>query len=300
VPVPTAGSIKRLHDGRAIGLVEAGAAHGKPVFYFHGYPASRLEALTLGEAAAAAGVRLIGIDRPGVGLSDPRPEFDFLDWPADVAETADQLGLDKFSVLGFSAGAPFALACALRIPDRLQACGILSGAIPPALIRPAVGLRASLIWWGMEWIPARLFGRLVDQVMRNASAADEAAMDRILVRRAPRQGPADCTALGDAAFRRMLAVAVVEGYRQGPAANRALARMLTRRWPFAAAEVTFRNVFLWHGAQDRVMPAAGARRLTETIPQCRAAFYADEGHLSPLANRGREILAALVGAAEMR
>jgi pimeloyl-ACP methyl ester carboxylesterase len=54
-------------------------------------------------------------------------------------------------------------------------------------------------------------------------------------------------------------------------------------------------VRLWHGAQDRVMPAAAARRLAAMIPQCRSIFYPDEGHLSPLANRAREVLGALAG-----
>jgi pimeloyl-ACP methyl ester carboxylesterase len=266
------------------------------VFYFHGYPASRIEALTLADAAAAVGVRLIGIDRPGIGLSDPRPGFDFLDWPADVAATADRLGIGKFAVLGFSAGAPFALACALRIPHRLRACGVLSAALPPAVIRSAVHLRASLVWWAMEWIPARLFGRLVDVAMGHVLLADAETMDRVLVRRAPRQGPADCAALGEPGFRRLLAAAVVESYRQGPAANRALARALTRRWPFVLADVRCAKLFLWHGAEDRVMPVAGARRLAGMIPDCRATIYPNEGHLSPLANRGREILGVLVGA----
>ena len=70
---------------------------------------------------------MITVDRPGHGLSDFFPGKTLLDWPDDVIELADHLGFDKFIVEGFSGGGPYALACAYKIPDRLDCCGILSG-----------------------------------------------------------------------------------------------------------------------------------------------------------------------------
>jgi hypothetical protein len=52
----------QLHDGRTLGYTEYGAAEGKTLFYFG---TSRLEARFLAEQAAQAGIRLIGVDRPG-------------------------------------------------------------------------------------------------------------------------------------------------------------------------------------------------------------------------------------------
>lgn len=59
----------QLYDGRTLGYAEYGRAEGKALFYFHGHPGARLEARFLADQAAQAGVRLIGIDRPGMGLS---------------------------------------------------------------------------------------------------------------------------------------------------------------------------------------------------------------------------------------
>ncbi|MBE3568407.1 MAG: alpha/beta fold hydrolase [Thermogemmatispora sp.] len=53
-----------------------------------------------------------------------------LDWPDDVAEVADHLGPKHFTVEGFSAGGPCALACTARIPQRLTACSLISTISP--------------------------------------------------------------------------------------------------------------------------------------------------------------------------
>ena len=82
----------RLRDGRRTGLLIAGVRDGYPVLHCHGFPSSRLEVRLLASAAVEAGVRLIGIDRPGIGRSDPRSGFAVGDWAGDFREFADQLG----------------------------------------------------------------------------------------------------------------------------------------------------------------------------------------------------------------
>jgi pimeloyl-ACP methyl ester carboxylesterase len=68
-----------LPDGRTIGLAEYGAPGGRPVLFFHGSPDSRLSAAILAGAADRNGVRLIALDRPGMGLSDPEPRRRLVD-----------------------------------------------------------------------------------------------------------------------------------------------------------------------------------------------------------------------------
>ena len=90
-----------LSDGRMLGFAQYGDPLGKPVFFFHGGAGSRLEHPA---HVCAVGVRIIVIDRPGHGLSDYHPERQLLDWPLDVAQLADHLQIDRFYVLGWSAG----------------------------------------------------------------------------------------------------------------------------------------------------------------------------------------------------
>jgi pimeloyl-ACP methyl ester carboxylesterase len=124
----------RLTDGRALGFAEYGNPDGKPILYFHGLPGSRFYELDH-DALSHAGARLLTVERPGIGLSDPLPGRSLKDWPLDVAELADGLGLDRFGVLGTSAGGPYALATGLGLPERVTAVGLMC-AVGPSFEHP--------------------------------------------------------------------------------------------------------------------------------------------------------------------
>ena len=127
-----------LSDGRKLGFAEFGEIQGKPVFYFHGFPGSRLEAKLAEKNSLDTHVRFIGIDRPGYGLSSFKPGRTFLDWADDVSELADAMGIDRFSILGVSGGGPYAAAYACKVPHRLDAVGIVCAMGPvdvPGLMR---------------------------------------------------------------------------------------------------------------------------------------------------------------------
>ena len=68
---------------------------------------------------------MLALDRPGIGLSDPKPGRRVLDWADDAAEVAARLEITRFGVLGWSAGGPHALACAFRMPDRVMVVGLV-------------------------------------------------------------------------------------------------------------------------------------------------------------------------------
>lgn len=105
-----------LTNGRALGFAEFGSLgdEATPLFAFHGLPGSRLESASFHRAGCDLNVRVIGIDRPGLGLSSAQPNRKLLDWPADTRELARNLNLSRCYVLGVSAGGPYALACASR------------------------------------------------------------------------------------------------------------------------------------------------------------------------------------------
>jgi len=119
-----------LPDGRKLGFAEYGDPQGKPVFYFHGWPSSRLSGQDLGPIANRYGARVISTDRPGMGLSDFQFERRILNWPQDVTDLADYLKFGQFAVIGTCAGAPYVAACALKIPERLTKAVIVSGLGP--------------------------------------------------------------------------------------------------------------------------------------------------------------------------
>ena len=117
----------KLSDGRSLSFARFGDPSGKPVFYFHGFPGSRLEPQSNHDAFLKAGIQLLALDRPGIGHSTRKNKRKLLDWPDDLVEIAKILKLEKFSILGVSGGGPYALACARAIPGYLNkvtvACG---------------------------------------------------------------------------------------------------------------------------------------------------------------------------------
>ena len=93
-----------LKDGRTFGYAEYGVSTGSPVFHFHGSGSSRLEKPASENILIRLDIRFISVDRPGHGLSDYQPERRLMDWPKDIMQLADHLGLEKFYVSGHSAG----------------------------------------------------------------------------------------------------------------------------------------------------------------------------------------------------
>ena len=109
---------------------EYGTPDGEPVFYFHGIPGSRLEAYPADEIARTLNIRLIVPDRPGYGASDFQDNFSLLEWPNTVSQLADKLKLNQFSILGYSGGGAYALACAHEIENRIKHIAVVSSTAP--------------------------------------------------------------------------------------------------------------------------------------------------------------------------
>ncbi|KZL74209.1 alpha/beta hydrolase [Colletotrichum tofieldiae] len=132
VPEKDTSDTLTLPDGRKLGYAQFGFPTGKPIFYCHGLPGSRVEAGHLHEAALELGARIIATDRPGMGLSTFQPERTLLDHPKDLEHLAAHLGLKEYGVMGVSGGGPYALACATSMPrEKLKCVSIVCGIGPP-------------------------------------------------------------------------------------------------------------------------------------------------------------------------
>lgn len=269
----------RLRDGRRLAYREYGDVRGGfPVLFFHGNLGSRVYAAAWDKEAAetvAAGARVIAIDRPGVGGSDPHPARTYATWARDVGDFAAALQLRRFAVLGFSSGGVHACAVAAA-----------AGAGDPALAGvAAVGLVSSD---GPYW----LLGR--KPVPAGASEKVCAATAKQLRTSYAALKPArKAIAIAD------LDAAVVQGYA-GPAQDTV---METHEWgiDFAAAGRFGdggRRLFLWHGEKDAdVEPKYAREHVRQLGAGVTAEFVAGESH-SMLRRRWRAALQTLIAAAK--
>jgi pimeloyl-ACP methyl ester carboxylesterase len=118
--------ILTMPDGRNVGFADFGDVGGTAVIWCHGGPGCRLEGATVAAEARRAGLRLVGIDRPGYGRSTPQPGRTIGGWVDDALAVADELGLDTFATVGVSTGGAYALALAARSPRVIGAVACCS------------------------------------------------------------------------------------------------------------------------------------------------------------------------------
>jgi pimeloyl-ACP methyl ester carboxylesterase len=274
-----------LSDGRSLSFAEYGDRQGKPVFYFHGFPGSSLEAKLAEKISLDTRVRFIGIDRPGYGFSSVKPERTISDWADDVSELADALGIDRFSILGVSGGGPYAAACACKIFDRLDAAGIICG-MGPADIK---GLTQAMPWTYRQGLRlSNRFPAIAAVLFPFLSFFFRYYPERMLSILSRKVAAPDKIALKNKELVNVLSNSFREGFRSSlrwPARD---AVLYSRPWGFRLQDIRIR-VHLWHGEMDRIVPLEMARYMARTIPDCRATFYADEGHFSIILNRIEEI-----------
>jgi pimeloyl-ACP methyl ester carboxylesterase len=265
-----------LPDGRRLGYAEHGDPTGIPIVQCHGVPGGR--ALTFGDdVLAASGARVISVERPGFGLSDPRPGRVLLDVAPDVAALADALGLDRFAVYGASMGAPNALACAYALPDRVTVVGIACG-LGPVFDEPRFDPVVPPEWQALLPIArddlsvARDLVRSFVTPMAEAWAADpDGFLDTFI------DDAAELDRAGLVAHREMWAALLDATYRRGPDTATEEIIASVGPWGFAPADVCV-PVHLWHGDRDEAAPVAVARFVADQLPDVRLTVYEGEGH----------------------
>jgi pimeloyl-ACP methyl ester carboxylesterase len=280
-------------DGRAIGYAEFGAPAGTPVVSVHGYGDSRITRHPDDSLAASLNVRLIALDRPGIGLSDYRPARSVLEWADDVGILADHLNLGRFAVLGWSGGGPHALACAYRLADRLTAVGVVAGFAPFDRPRATEGMRNDMrkflpVLRRLPWL-----SQLVTSSLPGAYRKDPAeAFAKQFGNGLP---DADRRALDEPLMRANLLAGAVEAVRQG---SRGLATdmqlFLARPWGFPPQDIRV-PVHLWYGDADTLVPLQMGQYLAEVIPGSHLTVYPGEGHMI-FYTHWREMLATLATA----
>jgi pimeloyl-ACP methyl ester carboxylesterase len=279
----------RLSDGRALGFAEFGDPCGKPVFYFHGFPGSRLEAQVGAELASRHKARLIAMDRPGYGLSDFKPDRLIGEWPADVLEFADSLRLERFTVLGISGGGPYAAACALKIPDRLISVGIVSGMGPPEALQQSGAMR----WMNRAALYlARRTPGLVNMACAGIATSIRHRPERVVSRLRRLVSSADKEVLNRKEFQEALCRSFREAVRldsRGPARDLVL---YARPWDFRLQDIKM-TVNLWHGELDWIVPPSMGRFQQSAIPNCRATYFGQEGHFSLIMKYMKDIFDTL-------
>ena len=289
MPAKTDNQIK-LSDGHFTGYAGYGDPQGTPVLYFHGMPGSRFDGNTpnVDEIATRLHARLIIIERPGIGLSDYKP-YSIASWPDIVSEFADALHLDRFAVMGVSSGGKYVAACAWKIPQRLTHASIVSGNcaydLPGA--RETLSRQDRQLYWLADKAPW-LMRLLLSKIASNARKDPSSALSLF-----PELSEPDKVVLAQTDLQRLLGEMINGAFKQGTRGMALDWKLEARPWGFSLKDIGM-LVHIFHGGQDRLVPVAQGQIMAKALPNARARFFPDDGHLSILVNHYEELLSAIV------
>ncbi|MEU4426162.1 alpha/beta hydrolase [Actinoplanes sp. NPDC024001] len=256
-----------MPGGRHLAWAEWGPPDGVPVLFCPGAATGR--SLAFGSHLVdGLGVRLLSVDRPGLGGSDPAPGRGLLDFAADVADLVRLRELREVRGVGFSQGTPFLLACAAS--GILTAAAVVAGTDELAHPSFAAALTPDVT-------------AMVEAVRSDPAAAErffagfgdaDGFWQRILAMAA---GP-DRAVYTDPVFEGAYRHAMAEALAPGPAGYARDTVLASARWPFEPAQIRV-PVDLWYGAADTSpvhSPDFGAS-LAARLPHARRHLVPDAG-----------------------
>jgi pimeloyl-ACP methyl ester carboxylesterase len=278
-------------EDRQISFAEFGEPQGRAVFWLHGTPGARRQIPTEARVYAEDhDIRLIGVDRPGIGSSTPHQYDSISSFADDLRTIADTLGVDRMAVVGLSGGGPYSLACGAALPGRVVVVAVLGGVAPtqgPEAISGGamnLGLRlAPLLKYGGS--PLRIGASMLIQSIRPvASTALE-----VYALLSP---AADRHVLTRPEFKAMFLDDLLNGSRKQLAAPFNDVILFARDWGFRLDEVKV-PVRWWHGDHDHIIPFSHGEHVVALLPDAELFHLPEESHLAGL-GRGEEILSTLM------
>jgi len=274
-PEPRATGTITVATDRHLGWAEFGHPDGDPVLWFHGTPGARTQIPpAVDEVALANGFRIITVERPGTGRSTDHHYHRVLDFAADVEVVADELGLDRFAVVGLSGGGPYALGVAHALPERVVCVTLLGGLGPvrgpDAVLSYTRVLR--LMAPPLEVLRSPL-GSLVNGILKVATPFADLAYGTY----ATVLGLADRDTLRLPAFRAMFIRDLVEAGELRAAAHDLA--LFSRHWGFNLDEVTV-PVICWQGLADHIVPPSHGHHQAARLPLGELRVRQGAGHFA--------------------
>ena len=225
----------------------------------------------------ALGIRLITVDRPGFGISEPKADRTFLQFCDDIYELAQVLHIQKFSALGVSGGGVYAAACASKYPDVVHKAGLIStvnqfkNGRPPkemAFANRFVFTLARRLPWFLKFflnqqknIIDHYPDKYLESIRKNTKhlcASDQEVMSKPEIAE-------------------VMLMHMKEAFKQGVHGTIFEARLFASAWDFDRERIKV-PVVIWHGCEDTLAPMKSIQALARNLPNCTENYVEDKGH----------------------
>ena len=270
-----------LSDGRKVGLARSTAPARQPVLYFHGILGSRLEAFVGG----ATHHEVIAFDRPGYGMSDPLPRPSFAAFAMDVEAVLDRLGIERCVVFGGSAGAPYALATAVRLGKRVAELFLVGGVAHARMVRTAgVPMRWLVDFAENDVLRERIVPGL-QELLKNPVVTKTWLQMSVTA-----EGQVMPSAAATQLLANRLSESWLEGLSAGDEGVQTDLRLLTNPWDFDHTALRC-PVRIVHGGRDGVVPIEHARWYVRHLPGARLKIMPRHHHVTAILVTAHKVMA---------
>jgi pimeloyl-ACP methyl ester carboxylesterase len=293
-----------LKDGRTLAYARYGASIDSkifPIFYFNGTPGSHLECQLLHQPALNLGIPLIATDRPGFGSSSWQDNRTLLQWPQDILELADHLGISKFGVLGLSGGGPYVLACLHELPrERLIAATVVSGMYPLTFGTTGMMWQTRALFWvaGIStWIAEKMIDLTMGRMLRNADPKELVKQIESQSATLP-QPKADKECMKQILEDDVLSGAYIGSTKEALKISSKGAAwefwLFASDWGFKLETLDASRLTIWHGGSDVNVPVGMPDKAVELLPNTEYKRMDSEGHLSVIVRHNEDVLSNLI------
>jgi len=267
--------VLQLADGRNMSYEELGDPEGQLVVHCHSVLGSRLEkAFNADEICKQRNVRLIVIDRPGFGTSDPDADACYAKWPHDLVQLVDYLGVEQISLTGYAMGGQYVLACLHEIPERIKQAAIISSGMTPETVEdyeqivPLYKMNNKLA----RHVP-KVYG-LLSSVLVKGVLNDP---DNFFSQLSEKLDKEDQKVMATENFKTNMFASMKEGFRQGgKASSKEIVRYM-HDWGFDLRKITV-PLHIWHGDCDHHVPYILSKKFEPLIKNKKYFTQKEMGH----------------------
>lgn len=268
-----------LPDGRKLGYHVIG--EGKPVFYFHGTASSRLEVMLLREVAFTAKLQIIGVDRPGYGLSTYTPRRNLREFACDVDLLAEHLKLERAALLGWSGGGVFSLAYVALFPERITKAVVVGAPALPFDVSTAHNNPLARYAMKAPYVGMLALKRMRSQVLKANENIDAFLGSKEWKRMLKSWSKEDVKFFLDKTWLALMYESMTEAFRQGNQGVKAVLQehqLFTKTWDVPLSRIPPGKVSVWQGADDKTCRVDNAFRIARDVPGAHLEIFEGKGH----------------------
>jgi pimeloyl-ACP methyl ester carboxylesterase len=267
-----------MPDNRKLGYCIVGKGH--PVLYFHGTASSRLEVMLLKDLAEMGGLQIIGVDRPGYGSSTYCKRKSLQNFNGDMEFLVHSLGLENFTILGWSGGAAFALAYLAQYPERVTKAVVAAAPNLPFDVSTAHNFPFARYILKVPFIASFAMRQLRRQVLKTSNAPSafiKSSQGKQMLRG---YSESDLRFFSDPDWLQLMYLSMTEAFRQESGVKAVVEehKLFMKPWDFSFTGISSGKLVIWHGLEDKTCRVSNAYELSRLVKGSVLEVFSGKGH----------------------